>query len=61
MMADILKTNRLQVLSVLAQFSKQLDLVRVLLENQNFDNLTELLTTGKEQHQDIITKEHLSS
>lgn len=57
MMADILKSNRLQVLAVLDQYSKQLNQVRDLLENQDFDNLNELLSAGRVQHQHIITKE----
>lgn len=61
MMADVLKTNRAQVLAVLDQFSSQLELVRELLEKQDFERLTQVLTSGKIQYQDILAKEnHLS-
>ncbi len=57
MMMDIFKTNRTQILAVLAQFSSQLELVRGLLQAQDFEPLNQLLAAGRQQHDLINTKE----
>jgi len=56
MMQDILKTNDRNVLPVLDQFLGELETVRRLLAQQDFQQLEQVLTAGRNQHQQVSTR-----
>ncbi len=51
---DILKTNRLNILSQILAFEEQLQLIKNLLDRQEYSDLEDALKKGSKQYYDLI-------